>query len=274
MNNRPSFLKDLRIADLELLISSAHLKNLGKAATLHHLSQSAASVAIQRVERAFGKTLCTHERRIFRLTKQGQLLLPKLETWLKHLHDTIVQEKDFPLRIATTHAIARAIVSPLLKLENVTLTLYRPDGAYGAVLLEEVDIALVLDNSPWKGVTSEELCKGYFQLYSKKRSTSIKPVILPEDQPEVVTLRQKWKQLYHKPIPIKARIPSWSLIADMCLISDAVGFLPDFLAKKLYPVSWQPSPSPYRLLALYKTNNKPAQMRFIHVINELKTIFS
>ena len=50
-----SSLKNLRIADLDLFITAALLKNLGKAASLHHLSQSAASAAIQRVEVAFGR---------------------------------------------------------------------------------------------------------------------------------------------------------------------------------------------------------------------------
>ena len=78
-------LRDLRIADLDLFITASHLKNLGQAAALHHLSQSAASAAIQRVEKAFGRPLCTHERRQFRLTKEGQLLLPKAENWLRHV---------------------------------------------------------------------------------------------------------------------------------------------------------------------------------------------
>ena len=46
-------LKNLRIADLEIFISAARMKNLGKAALAHHLSQSAASTAIRRVEFAF-----------------------------------------------------------------------------------------------------------------------------------------------------------------------------------------------------------------------------
>lgn len=43
-------LRHLRIADLELFITAAHLKNLGKAALIHNLSQSAASASIMRVE--------------------------------------------------------------------------------------------------------------------------------------------------------------------------------------------------------------------------------
>jgi len=41
-----SCLRDLRIADLELFITAAQLKNLSKAALFHHISQSAASAAL------------------------------------------------------------------------------------------------------------------------------------------------------------------------------------------------------------------------------------
>jgi DNA-binding transcriptional LysR family regulator len=68
-------LQSLRIADLELFITAARLKSLGRAAEIHHLSQSAASTAIKRVETAFEKPLCTHERRQFCLTAEGKLFL-------------------------------------------------------------------------------------------------------------------------------------------------------------------------------------------------------
>jgi len=55
-------LKNLRVADVELFITAAYMKNLGKSASFHHLSQSAASTAIKRVEAAFGVPLCTHEK--------------------------------------------------------------------------------------------------------------------------------------------------------------------------------------------------------------------
>ena len=147
----PNSLRNLRIADIELFIAAAHLKNLGKGAKLHHLSQSAASAAIQRVELAFGRSLCTHEKRQFRLTKEGQQLLSRAETWVRHLHETVATEDPMPIRIATTHAIARVAIPGILTLENIELKLMRPDGAYGAILRDEADMALVLDNAPWKG---------------------------------------------------------------------------------------------------------------------------
>ena len=251
-----SSLRNLRIADVELFIAAAHLKNLGQAAALHHLSQSAASAAIQRVEGAFGRLLCTHEKRQFRLTKEGQLLLPRAENWVKHLRDTVATMDPLPIRIATTHAIARVAIPTILSLETLELKLMRPDRAYGAILRDEADVALVLDNAPWEGVIATEVGKGSFQLYSTKLDIPQSAVLLPEDQIEVLTLQQRWQQVYSQPLQVKARLPSWSLIADICSNSIEVGFLPDFLALqfKLHPVSWQPNPSRYRILALYRGN--------------------
>jgi DNA-binding transcriptional LysR family regulator len=150
MNN---LLSHLRIADLELFITAGHLKNLGKAASLHNLSQSAASAAIARVEQAFGQALCTHEKRHFRLTHQGASLIPAAEDWLRHFREKVATNLPRPLRLATTQAIARAVISAILPIETIELKLMRPDRAFDAVLNDTADIALVPDNSPWSGTT-------------------------------------------------------------------------------------------------------------------------
>lgn len=267
-------LKNLRVADVELFITAAHMKSLGKSASFHHLSQSAASTAIQRVEAAFGVPLCTHEKRQFGLTREGQLLFPRIEQWVKNLRELIVSKDQIPLRVATTHAIAQITVPALLSMENIDFKQLRPDQSYAALLRGEADIAFVLDNAPWKGVIALEIGKGSFQLYSKNQNAPLKPVILPEDQMEVLSLQQSWQQVNGYPIPIKTRIPSWSLIASICAESEEVGFLPDFLAKKfeLYPVQWQPAPSSYRLLALYKNPGKVLQERFDQTVQALRKV--
>lgn len=273
--NEDCSLRNLRVADLELFITAAHLKNLGKAAHFHHLSQSAASSAIQRVEAAFSRPLCTHEKRQFGLTKEGKALLPRAEQWLKQLRETVATQIPPPIRLATTHAIARVCITPILAIESIELKLMRPDYAYAAILRDEADIALVLDNAPWEGVIAAEVGKGSFQLYSKQESTILSPVLLPEDQIEVLTLQQRFQQLYHQPLEIKARLPSWSLIADICSNSLEVGFLPDFLgaALSLKPVSWQPAPSHYRLLALYRNEGESLQKRLKPLLKSLQAVF-
>ena len=269
-------LKSLRIADLELFITAAHTKNLGKSAAFHHLSQSAASTAIQRVESAFGITLCTHEKRQFRLTREGQILFPRIEGWVKQLRDLIISKDQIPVRLVTTHAIAQIAVPALFSEGNIEFKHMRPDHAYAAILHDEADVALVLDNAPWKGVIAAEIGKGDFQLYSKDKDVALKPVLLPEDQMEVLSLQQSWLQAHGYSIPVKSRIPSWSLIASICSISSEVGFLPDFLAKKigLHPVLWQPATSQYRILAIYRLAGKHWQERCDRVVRELRRIFT
>ncbi|MFW9873775.1 MAG: LysR family transcriptional regulator [Candidatus Thorarchaeota archaeon] len=269
-------IKNLRIADLEIFISAAHIKNLGKSAILHHLSQSAASAAIQRVEFAFGIDLCAHERRQFKLTREGEILLPKIENIVKQIRDLIISKDEIPIRLVTTHAIAQIAVPPLLSLKKIDFKHMRPNRAYHEILHGMSDIALVLDNFPWKGVISAEIGKGHFQLYCKDKNTSIKPILLPEDQMEVLQLQQNWKQVHGYSLPIKSRIPSWSLIAQICSNSKEIGFLPDFLAKKfnLHPVLWQPSICSYRILAIYKNVGKQLKNRFENILKILCEVFS
>lgn len=273
---RRTSLRDLRVADLELFISAARLQNLGRAAALHHTSQSAASAAIQRVETVFGNPLSTHEKRQFRLTQEGMQLLPKAETWLRQLREVVASDERLPIRLATTHAIARVCLPPILPNEYIDLHLMRPDLSYGALLRDEVDIAVVLDNAPWEGVIAAEIGKGTFQLYSTQRDISPGAVLLPEDQMEVIALQQRWHQLYGYALPVKARLPSWSLIADICAQSNEIGFLPDFLATPygLHSMPWQPSSSRYRLLALYKNTTERFQKRLTQLITEWKKVFT
>jgi len=269
-------LDSLRIADVELFLGAAKAKNLGKAALLNHLSQSAASAAIMRVEKAFGMVLCTHEKRQFRLSRDGQLLLPRLENWLKQLHDLTIPEDQIPLRLVTTHAIAQIAIPHLLNMENVDFIHMRPDHAFAAVLRNEADIALVLDNAPWQGVIVSEVGRGKFQLYCKEIDAPKGPVLLPEDQMEVLELLQSWQQVHETPLPIKARIPSWSLIANICAGSKEIGFLPEFLGRKfkLHPVLWQVASSQYRVLALYRNTLKHMEKRIDRLIKELRSVFS
>ena len=269
-------LKNLRIADVELFITAAHMKNLGKAALFHHLSQSAASTAIQRVESAFGVPLASHEKRQFGLTREGVILLPRMENWVRQLRDLIISKNDIPIRLFTTHAIAQIAIPVLLPIDNIHFKLMRPDDAYAAILNDDADLALVLDNYPWKGVISAEIGKGFFQLYSKDGNVPLKPVLLPEDQMEVLSLKQSWNQVHGYSLPVKSRIPSWSLIENICAASNEIGFLPDFLAKKsnLHPVLWQPAPSSYRILAIYRSGGTHLQKRFDELLRALKSVFS
>gem|GEM_PF-4448159 len=42
------------------------------------------------------------------------------------------------------------------------------------------------------------------------------PVLLPEDQMEVLSLQESCVEVHGSTLPVKMRIPSWSLIANIC----------------------------------------------------------
>lgn len=130
--------------------------------------------------------------------------------------------------------------------------------------------------SLWEEVISVEVGAGSFQLYSAFSEAPLVPVIFPENQIEVLNLMQRWEQVHKKRLEIKARIPSWSLISDICACSQEVGFLPDFLVKKsrLHPVSWQPKPSRYRILALHRPSGEAFQRRINRFISQCHEIFT
>jgi len=165
-HKKESKLSYLRIADLELFITAAHMKNLGKAAAFHNLSQSAASTAIQRVELALDISLCSHLKRRFSLTRKGEIIFPRLENWVKQLRKLIIPSEKVPIRFFTTHAIAQIVIPALLEIDNIEFGHMRPDQAYEAIIHGKADIALVLDNAPWRGIITTEIGKGRFQLYS------------------------------------------------------------------------------------------------------------
>src|SRR5689334_21897726 len=76
--NRDNSIKELAHwrSDLELFITAARLGNLGQAASLHHLSQSAASAAIMRVEKSLGRNLCiTHYKVAIRVKGKGEAIM-------------------------------------------------------------------------------------------------------------------------------------------------------------------------------------------------------
>lgn len=269
-------LNHLRVADVELFIAAAQMKHLGKAAACHHLSQSAVSAAMLRVESVFGVPLCRHEKRQFRLTSEGEALLPLLEDWVKQLRTLISVKSHKPLRLVTTHAIAQVAVPAVLSMGMIDFRSMRPDHAYAAIIQGEADLALVLDNAPWKEVVAVEVSCGAFQLCAKKREGTVQSVLLPEDQMEVLALQQQWQHMHGTALPVKARIPSWSLIAQICAESNEVGFLPEFLAKKrgLHPVPWSCATSDYRVLAIYRSPEKGLQEKIDSLIELLRNAFA
>ncbi len=243
--------------------------NMNKAATLQ-----AASTAIH----TLGHLLyAAQEFRKFRLTTKEELFIsPCIETWMRCLSPPPTETFP-PIKIVTSHSIAKTILPLSIKLDTLELLLMEPSAAHRAIIKGTADIAIVLDSpSISEGVFSTEIGKGYFQLYSLHTSPQPVPILIPDNSAETLPFLHKWRQTNSYPLNIKARFPNWALIADVCLYSNEVGLLPDFLATHtpLHPVSWQPIPSPYRLLVLHRKQNARMQQRIDTLIQAWSHLFT
>lgn len=259
---------------MEIFISAAHMNSLGLSAAFHHLSQSAASAAIQRVEAAFGTALCTHEKRRFRLTQRGSSLLSKMEELVAQLHNLVVPKHE--LKVITSDSLARIAIPCLFSIQGIDFNLLPSDKMHPAFLHNQSNIGLVLDTSIWTGVVTNIIGSGYFQLYCRDKDVPSKPILVSENGEEVLALQRRSREVNGIPLSVHLRIPSWWLIGEICSNSLEVGFIPDFVGKtfQLSPVKWQPAKFEYHILIIYIKAQKELSDKFDLIVSKLRTAFS
>lgn len=130
--------RNLDIALLRTFLAVADRGSMTAAGNALHLTQSAVSQQIARLEQAFGKPLFVRDRRGLRLTAAGERLLGKArrllvlneEIWA----DMTARRIDGPVRLGVPFDLAGAFIAPMLK-------------SY-AQAFPQVEISLVCASSP------------------------------------------------------------------------------------------------------------------------------
>ena len=146
----------MRNLDLELIrafVAVADHGNMTVAGNALHLTQSAVSQQIMRLERRLGQALFLRERRGLKLTAAGDRLLPKARR-LIGLNDEIWAEMTTgcagPVRLGVPYDLAGPFLAPILKgfaeaspLVEISLVCATSPQLLEALGKGEVDIALV-----------------------------------------------------------------------------------------------------------------------------------
>ncbi len=257
---------------MRYFFSAGQSKSISKAAKENFVSQSAISQAINKLEIALGKQLITHEKNRFQLTPEGLLLMEKcaqIFSVCSEIEDAF-NDMDAAFRgklsFACTHSFALSLLPPHLgKLSQMwpeiepILRLGHSGVVVDLVKRGEVDFGIVLDNDDFSAFHSQEIYRGEYRLYHKKKlsSTDLKRFILSEERREVLLLRQ---HLHAQGVEITSctEVSSWEVIAGLAEQGLGIGFLPDYIAGKhnLIPDSRQLPSIPYRILAIFPKNKK------------------
>lgn len=261
---------------LRYFLSAGRSKSISKAAKENHISQSAISQAISKLEIALGKQLTTHEKNRFQLTPEGVLLLEKcvqIFAVFSEIDDAFNETEGVykgKLSFACTHSFALSLLPPHLgKLSQLwpqvepILRLGHTGTIVELVKKGDVDFGIVLDNDDFSAFQTEEIYKGEYRLYKAKKASkkALNKFILSEERREIALLR---KHLQARGIDISAsciEVSSWEVIAGLTEQGLGIGFLPDYIVGKRALVQHDVSIKqiPYRILAIFPKHRAPSR---------------
>ena len=144
------------IRDLKIFHDIAQEKSFVKAAHLNYLTQPSVSLRLKQLEEKLGVKLLDRAPRRVLLTREGELLLPRVEELLEQFENLksfvakLKNVKKGNVRVATIHSVGIYELTPILKkfirtYPDVQIHLqYRPAQViYDLVVRKEIDLGLV-----------------------------------------------------------------------------------------------------------------------------------
>lgn len=240
-------LSQLNLAHLKYFVDAAETGSVTRAAELNHVTHSAVSQAIRRLEENLSLRLLAHQKRAFELTLEGKAflhscgdILASLQT-LKHRSEKISGEPSGEITIGSSHSIIAAYLLPLIKaarksFPNLTIRLKLGKTPYVRGWLDDrsIDLGITLDDGMTSDRATRLLRRGSFVLAQAKQAPKFPipegKLVVTENRPEVAALRSLYLGRTGSPLPVTMEIDSWNLIMDMVESEGYVGLVPDFVA--------------------------------------------
>lgn len=175
---------------LQLFKDIAQTRSISRGAAMNGLTQSAASQAVQEMERRLGVQLLDRSRRPLVVLPAGQLLYDFARDVLRRRQDLLAQleelknERSAAVRIAAIYSVG---LNQMSRLEEefrrrmpgvrIEVSYLRPEKVYQAVAEDRVDLGLVsypastreVAAIPWKEEPMVVACNPHHRLAGRKR---------------------------------------------------------------------------------------------------------
>ncbi len=275
----------LNLIYLKYFCDAVRSGSISASARLNHVSQSAVSQGINKLESNLGCGLISHQPNRFKVTEEGKQLF----THAKQIFKAIESTEDFLSRDAgritfgCTHSFALACLPQYLKLAKEHLPNLRINFRLGhyANIKEwikkgTIDFGILLDNDDLSPFERYPLHKGSYRLYAAKEVK--KPLALPflldsEERIETNLLKARYREAHAKELPILMEVSSWSVIAKLVQEGLGIGLCPDYIAhqnRAIKPVFEELNPMSYTLYALFEKNMTPTvfALKFIELFSK------
>lgn len=219
--------------------------SISAAARENHVSQSAISQGIAKLEAALQVKLTTHQKHKLKLTEEGEVvfneskpLFGAVNSLIDKLH-SLKGEISGVIKFACTNSIAQSILpAAYIKMKQaypkVTLEFHRGSVNYihEALRNEKVNFALALESAEFDVYDQESISRGCFRFYKGKNSKKTSEILVDHVQnDEVKELRNRYKERYGKDLEILDELSGWTVVLTFVQMGYGVGYLPEFMVK-------------------------------------------
>jgi DNA-binding transcriptional LysR family regulator len=163
----------MRLRYIELFHAVLTTGSITGAAKLLHISQPAASKALQHAEDSLGFALFTRERGRLQSTQQALLLRDRIEKIIQEVHDlqrlttNMSQPGSTPLRVTCTPTLALTLLPAAIVLLReafpdvpIELSTQHSTEMCTSLTLRETDIGLTLQDTGHQTLRQKVLCRG------------------------------------------------------------------------------------------------------------------
>lgn len=236
-----------------------------KAAEKNHLSPTAISSAIKKLEEHYQLELLVHKKNQFLVTDDGRKLWEKIPSVLEAFDElqNFAQTDETiggRIRIASTYSIATSILPPFIQYfqalyPQIVVEIKIAEHGMIKYWIDKglVNLGLtVRRNDSSKKFAVEEIETGEFKLV-KKLGTLQSKYVVAGDWPEVLDLKKQYKRKFNQKLPVLFDSPSWIFSREFILSGTGIALLPQYLLNdQLEEIEWEGNLLSYTMAFLRK----------------------
>lgn len=274
------------LVNLKYFVDVVKTGSFGDSAKQNHVSQSAISQAITKLEESLQCQLFIHQRGHCKVTEKGMQLFEEsseLFQKLQKIENNITEKEGGSITFGCTHSFAIGLLPEHLKQASKLLPSLKINfrlGHYREIKdwLKKgaIDFGILLDNDDLSLFDCKKIYEGHFFLYAAikhKKIDSLGFLLDSDERRETNFIKQRYMKKFKKELPVMMEISSWEVIANLTEAGLGVGLFPDYVAKKrkgrLKIVFSELTATPYTIYAIFKKNKSqnPNALKFCELLS-------
>jgi DNA-binding transcriptional LysR family regulator len=230
---------------LKFFYDAVVYESITEAAKKNHITQSAVSQAITKLELIFGKKLAMHNKQKFQLTEDGQVVFEQARDIFKSVQLTFEKlnqtsdEVKGSVHFATTKSLGMSFLPPTYKKCQSALPNLQLNFRLAGISLirsylknDYVEFAIVVYDHNFDQFEKHTIKKGKMNLYRSTQATSkTKGIIIDDHEGLYVNELKNFIVNTKQKLHIHSHAKGWDLVARFTDFNLGLGFFPDYIVE-------------------------------------------